>query len=139
VGRDRGERIARVRERVTAEHQLVSNTAERVDICPAVDVRAARLLRRNVQRRADHRAARRLLCTIADHQLREPEVEQLHDRALFTWDSCQERVRRLEVAMHDPLRVRNLESAGHLVDDVERLVECHSPALETRVERLSNQ
>ncbi len=64
------------------------------------------------------------------------KIEQLHHRALLARDAHEEGVRRFEVSVHDPLRMRDFERASDLVDHVERFIERHAPVLKKRyVER----
>ena len=52
--------------------------------------------------------------------LRDPEIEDLHDRPALR-HLREEHVRRLEIAMHDACRVRLRERGAHLDRDVHGL------------------
>ena len=85
-------------ERRLAGEELVEDDAERVEIGALVDLGAARLLGREVLRRADDRAR---LGHLARAGARDPEVGHLD--AAFAVD---EDVVRLDVAVDDPVPVR---------------------------------
>ncbi len=88
-------------ERGRAGQQLVQHDAERVEVGALVDVRPARLLGREVLRGADDRAD---LGHLARTGARDAEVRHLH--AALAVD---EHVVRLDVAMDDPVAVREAQ------------------------------
>jgi hypothetical protein len=54
------------------------------------------------------------------HQLGQPEIQHLH---LPAWS--QENVRRLDIAMHDPLGMRRCQCVRHLDADIKQLLRLH--------------
>ena len=88
-----------------AGEALVEDAAEREDVRARVDVRSAvRLLRRHVRGRADHGAARRGPLRVGERGQAEVDDLGLPQRA-----AGEEDVARLEIAVHDPSRVRRAE------------------------------
>ena len=88
---------------------------ERVEVGAAVERRAGGLLGRRVARGADDRAGRLGPARLGE-RAGETEVGDAHDAVLV-----EEQVRGLDVAVHEPARVRVLERAGDLAPDVRRL------------------
>ena len=114
--------------RAAGEH-FEEHAAERPDIGPAVQRLAPRLLRAHVGRRAEHgplvdarsgqvRRHREVGMRGAFPHFRQPEVEHLDHAVTGGLD-----IRRLDVAMNNPLLVRRLEGFGDLTRDGHRLVE----------------
>ena len=93
-----------------ASDKLVKQRTEAEDIATRVDRPALRLLGGHVRRGAEYRAGLRHRYVAARRvELRDAEIEQLRD-ALGGDDN----VRRLEIAVQDPVCVRCLQSAGDL-------------------------
>ena len=138
----RGERRGRGSrrgKRMPTQNELVRDAAQRVDVCAAIDIRAATLFWREIQRRADHRTARGVLDAIGDEQLYETKIEKLYDRPLLVGNPHEERVRRLQIAVHESLRVCGLESARDLIENIECLVKRHTTTLEPLVEGFADE
>ena len=102
-------------ERAPAGQQLEQHRAEREHIRAFVRRLAADLFRRHVAGRAEHRVSRgpqwrrhrpSIEIRIADAKLGDAEVENLHAPV-----ARDHHVLRLEIAVHDPLRVRRGEAA----------------------------
>ncbi len=113
--------------RVPAE-RLVEHHAEGPDVGALIEITVpARLLRRHVERRAEHapraREPRRLggVHRRIGFDLGDAEVEQLDD-ALAVAGLREEEVRRLDVAVDDALVVRALQADAGLRRDAEREV-----------------
>ena len=108
-------------EREPAREHLVGHHAERVDVAARVELLALELLRAHVRRRAEHRALLRelllLLRVLASSALGDAEVEHLDEVAPRPRAVGQVDVRRLEIAVDDPLVVRLLERAADLPED----------------------
>ena len=114
--------------RAAGEH-FEEHAAERPDVCPAVDRLAPRLLRAHVGRRAEHgplvdarsgqvRRYREVGMRGAFPHFRQPEVEHLDHAVASDLD-----IRRLDVAMNNPLLVRGFEGFSDLTRDGHRLVD----------------
>ena len=85
-------------------------------------MRARELLGRAVRRRERRELPLRLrhpLIRRRLHDLRDAEVEQLHDR-VPVGAIGEEEIRRLEIAVHDPVRVRFGDAFANLHDVFER-------------------
>jgi hypothetical protein len=134
--RDQGE-AGCSRERPAPGEHLVDHAPEREDVGASVHRPSLRLLGRHVRRRANHgRGARRerrhrvrgrrLL-----EQLRHAEVEELDQPGTRDDHVC-----GLEIAMHDPARVRRFERGGDLQAIVQHARNRHRPASDNSVERL---
>ena len=108
---------------------LIEHNPERPDVGPLIDLLPARLLRRHVLRRAERRARLREL---HPGELREAEVDDLHETVFRD-----ENIRRLDVAVNDPLAVRLGEPLGDLNGDIERLIELERPPLDLALEVLA--
>ena len=140
---DRG-RVAR--EALAAGRHLVEHDPERKQVGPWVQIFAARLLGRHVCDGADGGAddAREMLGARFEDgvgpaqalrvrgELGQPEVQHLHLPAPGDED-----VRRLDVAVQDPVSMRGVEGVGHLHGDVEQGTELEGPAVQSLVERLA--
>ena len=119
--------------RCPADHQLVQDRAERVDIDATIGIAATRsLLRRHVLRRAEHRAdpreARTLRAAFERLHLRDPEIDDLDEVDPFiTID--EEHVLGFEIAMDDALVVRGAERTADLLRDRDRLLGGHRCAV----------
>ena len=100
------------REGTLARKALEQHAAEPIDIRVSVDLVAADLLRSDVVDRAEQRAVRRL--TVIRRALREPEVGQVAVATLVD-----QYVRRLDVAVDEPLRMSGVERARDLRDDLD--------------------
>ena len=107
--------VLAVEGHVAGEH-LEQHDAERVDVGLAVDVMAERLLGRDVVRGAEHAAVGGE--PVVAQRAGDPEVGDL-GRAL----GVQQDVLRLDVAVHDRVRVRGAERAGDLDRVRQRLVD----------------
>ena len=111
-------------ERLFAGGHLVQHHAKRKQVAAGVDRLAAGLLRRHVDggsRNHAHSGQRVVGASVVFgpevvHQLRQPEVENLHLSA-----GGQKDVGGLDVAMDDALGVRRHQRVGHLHPDVEHL------------------
>ena len=107
------------REQRRAGQHEVRESAERVDVGLGPDRARRALLRRPVQRRAEH-----LLVvgeprqSFVGGELREPEIDDLRARRIAVRE---QHVRRFEIAMHDPLVVRERERLGELEQDPQRI------------------
>ena len=104
-------------ERHLAGEELEEHDAERVDVGLGVDVAALRLLGRDVVAGSEHGAGRGLLRGRL-HRARDPEVGHLR-LAL----AVQEDVLRLDVAVDEPVLVREREAARDLDRELERTVD----------------
>jgi hypothetical protein len=122
---DRGHRFRRriARERRTSREHFVKDQSQREDVAALVDRLAVDLLRRHVLQRArqradaDQRGAGDAGRAIAARQpFRQSEVEQLRDTA------AQHHVSRLQIAMHQAVRVRVRERFGDLHGDRDRFI-----------------
>ncbi len=102
-------------ERRRPREALVQQARERVLVCPPVDLLAADLLGREVVERADDVAG---LGRGAAGLFRQPEVAEVRVTALV-----EEHVRRLDVAVDEPLGVRGVERVRHPAEDRERLLD----------------
>ena len=113
--------------RLRAE-ELVEDDAERPDVGPRVDrARRHQLLGRHVDRRAeDARVARHEFLAVAG-DLRQPEVDHLEDRRARR-ALRQKEIRRLEVAMDDPLGVGRGHRFACFDDVTHRLVDRETSA-----------
>ena len=105
--RDRDRRVAL--ERHAAGEHLVEHDAERVDVGLRADAAAARLLGREVLRRADDRAD---LGHLRIAGVRDAEVGHLDAPVV-----AHEHVVRLDVAVHDAVLVRVAQPGEHLHGD----------------------
>ena len=133
----RRERVAHVLalERARPGEHLVEHAAERPHVTPLVRRAPLRLLRRHVRRRAEDHAdaghhrgdvivgelrqvARRRARRIRCERFGQAEVQHLHLPVVREGD-----VRRLEVAVDDPLLVRGLQRIRDLARDRHRLPE----------------
>ena len=110
-----GDLVLAVEGDVAREH-LVEDDAERVDVGLAVDVVAQRLLGRDVVGRAEHAAVGGQ--AVVAQRAGDAEVGDL-GRAL----GVEQDVLRLDVAVHDLVRVRAAERAGDLDRVGQRLVD----------------
>ena len=114
--RELGERVGLVGQ--AAGQQLVGHHAERVQVGPRSGLLAAGLLGREVRRGPEHRAHlgdARLIGGAGD-----PEVGELDHVGVRD-----EQVARLDVAVHDAVPMRVIESAAGLGDHVDGLVDLH--------------
>src|SRR6185437_300097 len=102
-------------ERRLAGEELVEHDPERVEIRARVDLAAARLLGREVLRRADDRAR---LGQLARARARDPEVRDL-DSTL----AVDEDVVRLDVAVDDAVPVREAQRREDLARVLDRDVD----------------
>jgi hypothetical protein len=112
-------------EREVPRHQLVEDDADRPNVRAVVDaLRRAKLLRRHVERRAEHGLRRRESARAGREsarslRLRDAEVEDLHHhRPVLAF--CEEQVRWLQIAMDDPDRVRLRDPAQRLKHIMDR-------------------
>ena len=110
---------ARARDRRLAREHLVQHGCERVHVAARVDAAIARrLLGAHVLRRAEREPRlREAIAAGLLHRERDAEVRQ-HRLAFLDQD-----VLRLDVAVHEPLAVRVVERARHLLRDRERLLD----------------
>ena len=129
---DHGHRVVVVVRHVAGQH-LEREDAERVEVAARVERQAAALLGRHVLRRAEHDAGLRLHA-VALEQLRDREVEQLHEvrRARHVQ---QEHVVGLDVAVNDADRVRLGERRAALDQDLHDALRRHRSALERIAQR----
>jgi hypothetical protein len=98
-----------------AGQRAEQHAAERVDVGARVDLDALRLLRRHVVGRAHREARSRQGFLGGGDRLRQPEVGQ--ERVLAPVVARHEDVRRLDVAVDQPVPVGLVERAGDLADD----------------------
>src|SRR6188508_836362 len=107
-----------------------------LEIRARVDVRGvARLLERDVERRAHRRALLRQLQPIFRLlHLADAEVDDL-DEVRLAVVRDHEAVGRLEIAMNDPGLVRDLQAAQKLQDEVHRARRIGEPALALALEQ----
>ncbi|MGC4079514.1 MAG: hypothetical protein QM702_21230 [Rubrivivax sp.] len=102
---------------------------------------AFELLRRHEARRAHEEAVLREVLAVAGSldDLADAEVDDLDDLAPVALRH-EEDVRRLEIAVDDPARVRLAEAAGDLPADDQRVADVEEAvALQARGERLSGE
>ena len=127
----------RPHERRRPGQQFVEQHPRRVQVDPRTDPLTAELLGRHILRRAhDHSGRRRRDPTphSAD-DMRDPEVEQL-DPLPTAMVVDEHHIRRLDVAMHDPVVMRRVERIEHGADDTDRSVGFERPVFaQHRVER----
>ncbi len=109
-------RPSRIDERRPSRQHLEEQRAEPVDVGAMIDRARHRLLGRHVARRAD-RGVRFRDRRIAKQELRDPEVEELHEVGIAV-DFDEEHVRGLQIAMHDPVPMRTRERTDDLPNDV---------------------
>ena len=109
--RDHLLQVAVAVERRRAGERLEQHAGERVHVGPAVDVAAARLLGRHVVRRA-HREAGPRQPVVGLAPLGQAEVGQ--ERVLAAVAPGDQHVRRLDVAVDEAVRVRDVERARDL-------------------------
>ena len=107
--RDRDRR--RAGERHLARQHLVQHHAQRVDVAARVDRRRLCLLGREVLGRSKHH--RRLRHRVAGHRARDAEVRDFHRSCRRNHD-----VRRLDVAVDDPVRMREREAGADVGADL---------------------
>ena len=98
------------RERRLAGEHLVEQRSERVEVAPRPGGFAQRLLGREIGDRADQSAAAHSRAGLGGGQA---EVAEPGAAVVVDPD-----VRRLQVAVHDPARVRVLEGAGDVSGDL---------------------
>ena len=111
--------------------QLVEDHAELPDVRPGVHrLLPEELLRGHVDRGADDRAVRGELWLrrIVVQELGDAEVEHLHERRAV-WPRSEKEVRRLEIAVDDPERVRLGERVARLDHAIDRVRDVELPAL----------
>ena len=98
------------------DQHLVEDAPQTVDVAPAVELRSGRLLRAHVVHRADDdpRAGHARFVRRAD---RARDAEIAHDGM----PRLDEDVLRLDVAMHDVLRMRVRQRVGHIARDLYRV------------------
>ena len=130
-----GENCLRVRsaERRIARHHLVGDTAERIDVCPAIGLELpVRLLGAHVERGSHHQAGTgQALVHRWREILRDAEVCNQH------LIPAQKQIARLDIAVDDARVVRVVERGGHLGDDAPHVVQRELRlALQARLERL---
>ena len=107
-------------ERRLPDQAFVEHAAQRVDVRPPVDLLAGDLLGSDVVDRAHQ------LSAVAEPALGEPlgeaEVRQVGVvGAVRAGAGVEQDVRRLDVPVHQPARVRGVEGAGDLREDAGRL------------------
>ena len=107
------------RERPATGEELEGDDAERVAVARRCRKLAARLLRRQVARGAEHRARERQ--RVHPRRRSDAEVGDAYDAVLV-----EQQVGRLHVPVHHPLAVGSVERGGRLVEPVERLRRVHS-------------
>ncbi len=115
--RPRGQRAERRvgRERQATGHALDDDERERVEVGARVELYTARLLRRRVTRRSEHRA-RGLGPTRLGKGTRETEVRDAHDAVLV-----EQKIRGLDVAVQHAASVRVLERGRDIAPHARRL------------------
>ena len=122
-------------ERGQAGEALEEDGAEREDVGARVELlRAARLLGRHVAERAEHDAGVRDRARAEAHA-RDAEVDE---RGAIEVAVAEEQVARLDVAMDDPLRVRDGERLGDARDHLHALAHREAGAREALAERLAD-
>ena len=133
--------VVGVEEGQPARERLVEDDAEPVDVGAAVELEAAaRLLRAHVRGRAAHHAgAGDGGGRAGAGDLGDAEVEELGDH-LAAGEAVEEDVARLDVAVDDPLVVRQREGAGHVADRRQHVERPEGAgALEDGVERVARE
>ena len=116
-------------ERRLAGQALVEDAAERVHVGPAVDLAALDLLGRGIGGRAEREPASRRWSRVGEAP-RQAEVGQIDVLVLV-----EEHVRRLDVPVHEPARVRGVERGRDLGADRDGALRLEAPlALQQRLE-----
>ena len=113
---------------VSISHVMIAGAPQvgaRIDVA-----RVLHLLGAHVRRRPEERPGARARAHPPGrvHHLRDPEVEEL-DLKLPARLAREEHVLRLQVAVHDPLRVRRGEPGEDALEDRDRLLERNAPAV----------
>ncbi len=135
VGADPGQRLRRGLgpERRDAGHHLVEHRAEREQIGPVIDGQPARLLRRHRVAGAEDRAGTgQVLLAAAAIGLGEAEVEDLGPAG-----GGDHHVRRLQVAVHDVVRVRLGQAVGNLARELDGAQRARQAVAQHAIERLA--
>jgi hypothetical protein len=114
----------RVREGPGAREQLEREDAKRVLIRASIHLFAAPLFWAHVRGRPDHAGRGRRRGRVAAERAGDAEVRDHRVPAV-----ADENVRRLDVAMHDPIRVRVVERGGDVAQDSQRTVHLQPAAL----------
>jgi hypothetical protein len=112
-----GRHLARADERRRADENLEQHAAERVDVHPRVAAHAPDELRRHVVQRSEQLAGPGQLRRVARLD-REAEVRE--EGVLAPATRRRQDVLRLDVPVHEAVRVRGVESGGDLGDEVRR-------------------
>ena len=115
-------------EGAAASEHLEQHDPQRPDVGAPIHPVVARLFGTHVCDRARPRAGPRERHV---RQLRDPEVEDLHDAV-----GGDHEIRRLHVAMHDPARVRRREPLGRLTHERHRFSDRQRPTSNPRPHRL---
>ncbi len=117
------DRVGR-RERRAPRHHLEHDGAEAVDVRGRVDHAARQLFGRSVRDRAQELVRARQPRLVALPQVRETEVDDLVD-ALPRRELVRDDVRRLQIAMDDPLIVRELQRGAERRHDRLNVADAH--------------
>ena len=131
VRQRRGKRIGAV-IRQLADEDFIQHHAQRVEVGAAIDLLAPRLLRAHVARRAHGKPGLGELGAIVQ-RLGNPEVRQ-HCRAI----GAKQNVRRLDVAVHQPLGMGIAQGRGNLADQRHALLR-GQPSSDALLERAVGQ
>ncbi len=123
--------------RPCAGRELVEHDAEREQIRARVDLAAGELLGRHVARRSDHRADLRDVRIV--EAARDAEIGDHHALRETVDRPLDEHVVRLEIAMHDPDRVRGREAFAQLHRDRQQAPPRHRARRELRERRALDQ
>ena len=102
------------KRRLPGEH-VPERDAERIDVRPGIDFLFLELLRAGEMRRADeaaHAEGGGVFAVGGDRGLGQAEVDDLGDQLVVFFDEHE--IRRLDVAMHEPVLRGGIEGAGHL-------------------------
>ena len=123
-------RQVRVRDGRRAGEHLVQDRAKGPDIRSRRDRVTEQALRRRVAERPDHRRGRRQVAIRRIHQRGDPEIDQVDRPVIVDQD-----VAGLDIAMDDPVVVRDGERVGDDAGDRDRLARGQRTAGDAFVER----
>ena len=123
-----------VSERRLSGDALIEHAAERVDVCPPVDLATGDLLGCDVVDRA-HQPPVGAAAGLVGQPLGEPEVRQVHVvGAVRSGADVEQDVGGLDVAMDEAARVGGIQGDRHLGDDPDRVRRIHGATLQPRLQ-----